>query len=452
MPRPPQQVPPDTLGGRIRAARKKQRKSLAQVAGDRYSTSLLSQIERNKIEPSTESLHFLAVQLRLSFEELKALAQRQKESEPSEARYKHFDTIRAKAAQAIALHRNAQALEMLEGINLPLVPPALRWRLASLRGQCHFALRKFIAAEKDFLYADTELPFPVPEELRPEVMLLHLRHAATLRELEQPAQALPQFESALAFMSRSTPVYHVAEAHWGMSLIYSELANRTECQENKQDQLTKALRHAEDARVLCRSIGERQRAALLTCQVALVEQALDRRDDARRHLQELLAEEEQFLAQLNQNSPADSRLIKESANVYSAAACSLAGIEIEDGNREEALNYVQKAREKGQMSYTLRLAEAEMMLGYILERGNMADPQAEEAFRLAVQTLEKRAPERVAARIRAHDMLGRHLLKNGKMTEGDRELDAARQLSRTATVFSTTIPVETEQNDNNHAG
>lgn len=452
MPRPPQQVPPDTLGGRIRAARKKLRKSLAEVAGDRYSTSLLSQIERNKIEPSTESLHFLAVQLRLSFEELKLLAQRQKESEPSEARYKHFDNLRARAAQAIALHRNTQALEMLEGINLSLVPPALRWRLASLRGQCYFAQRQFIAAEKDFLYAVTELPFSIPEEQRPEKMLLHLRYAATLRELEQPEEALHQFESAISLMDRNTPVYQVAEAHWGMSLIFSEQASQTKCQEEKQQHLLQALRHAEDARVLCRSIGEKQRAALLTCQVALVEQALGRRDEARRHLQELLSEEEPVLKQLRQKSAVDSRLIKESANVCSAVACSLAGIEIEDGNRDEALTYVRIARDMGRLSYTLRQAEAEMMFGYILETVNPADPEAEEAFRQAVQTLEKRAPERVAARIRAHDMLGRHLLKNGKMAEGDRELDAARRLSRTATVFSTTIPVETEQNDHNHAG
>ena len=451
MPRPPEQVPPDTLGGRIRAARKKQRKSLADVVGGRYSTSLLSQIERNKIEPSAESLHYLAVQLRLSFEELKALAQRQKEAEPSEARYKHYDTLRAKAAQAIAMHRNAQALELLEEINLSLTPPALRWRLASLRGQCYFAQRQFIAAEKDFLYADTELPLSVPEEQRPEMMLLHLRHAATLRELEQPELALRQFESALALMSRITPVYQVAEAHWGMSLIYSEQASQTKCQEKKQEHLTQALRHAEDARVLCRSIGEKQRTELLTCQVALIEQALGERDEARRHLQELLATEEPILAQLLQKAT-DSRLIKESANVCSAAACSLAGIELEAGNREESLTYVQKARDTGRLSYTLRLAEAEMMLGHILEAGNPADPHAEEAFRQALLTLEKHAPDRIAARIRAHDMLGRYLLKNGKMEEGDRELDAAQQLSRTATVFSTTIPVETEQNDNNRSG
>ena len=452
MPRPPEQVPPDTLGGRIRAARKKQRKSLADVAGDRYSTSLLSQIERNKIEPSAESLHFLAVQLRLSFEELKALAQRQKEAEPSEARYKHYDVLRAKAAQAIAIHRYVQALELLEETNVSLVPLALRWRLASLRGQCYFAQRKFIAAEKDFLYAVSELPFSIPEEQRSEIMLLHLRYAATLRELEQPEEALRQFDSAITFMSRTTPVYQVAEAHWGMSLIFSEQASQAKCQEEKQRHLTQALQHAEDARVLCRSIGERQRAELLTCQVALIEQALGKRDEACQHLQELLEAEEPILAQLLQKPTADSRLVKESANVCSAAACSLAGIEIEAGNREEALAYVQKARETGRLSYTLRLAEAEMMLGHILETGDAADPRAEEAFRQAVLTLEKQAPDRIAARIRAHDMLGRYLLKNGKMEEGNRELDITRQLSRTATVFSTTIPVETEQNDNNRPG
>jgi len=452
MPRPPEQVPPDTLGGRIRAARKKQRKSLAEVAGDRYSTSLLSQIERNRIEPSAESLRFLADQLRLSFEELKALAQRQKETEPGEARYKHYEAILAKSALALGANRNTQALELLHEIRMPLVPYALRWRLASLRGQCYFAQRQFIAAEKDFLYAVTELPLPIPEEHRPEIMLLHLRYAAALRELEQPAKALQQFGSALSFMGRTTPVYQVAEAHWGMSLIFSEQASQTKCAEEKQEYLTQALQHAEDARVLCRSIGEIQRAELLTCQVALVEQALGKLDEARQHLQELLAAEEPALARLLQKPATDGRLIKESANVCSAAACSLAGIELEAGNEEKALTYVQKARETGKLSYTLRLAEAEMMLGHILETGNPSDPRAGEAFRQALQTLEKHAPDRIAARIRAHDLLGRHLLKNGKIVEGDRELDTARQLSRTATGFSTTIPVDSGQNDNNRSG
>src|SRR6266699_3049567 len=54
MPRPSKRVSPDTLGGRMRAARQDLHLSLAEVAGERYSTSLISQIERNRVDPSQE--------------------------------------------------------------------------------------------------------------------------------------------------------------------------------------------------------------------------------------------------------------------------------------------------------------------------------------------------------------------------------------------------------------
>jgi hypothetical protein len=40
MPRPSKRVSPDTLGGRIRTARQDLHLALAEVVGDRYSTSL----------------------------------------------------------------------------------------------------------------------------------------------------------------------------------------------------------------------------------------------------------------------------------------------------------------------------------------------------------------------------------------------------------------------------
>ena len=93
MPRPPKHVPPDTLGGRIRAARESLHLSLAHVAGDRYSTSLISQIERNRVEPSRESLQFLAERLQLPLEELRALAQQQRESEVEAHQYKIYQEL-----------------------------------------------------------------------------------------------------------------------------------------------------------------------------------------------------------------------------------------------------------------------------------------------------------------------------------------------------------------------
>ena len=81
MPRPSKHISPDTLGGRLRAAREEQHLSLADVAGDQYSTSLISQIERNRVDPSHESLRFLADRLKLPLEELEMLAKQHREAE-----------------------------------------------------------------------------------------------------------------------------------------------------------------------------------------------------------------------------------------------------------------------------------------------------------------------------------------------------------------------------------
>ncbi len=94
MPRPSKRVSPDTLGGRIRAARQELHLTLAEVAGDRYSTSLISQIERNRVDPSQESLRYLADRLELPLEDLVAWAQQQRNSEVEVSRYKVYEEQR----------------------------------------------------------------------------------------------------------------------------------------------------------------------------------------------------------------------------------------------------------------------------------------------------------------------------------------------------------------------
>src|SRR5579859_7599756 len=141
MPRPPKHVPPDTLGGRIRAARENLHLSLANVAANRYSTSLISQIERNRIEPSQESLAFLAEQLQLPLDELKVLAQQQKETDAETHHYIVYEALRTEAFQALAAKRPYRAHDLLKGLNMSQIPSSLRWRLVALRGQCSFTLR-----------------------------------------------------------------------------------------------------------------------------------------------------------------------------------------------------------------------------------------------------------------------------------------------------------------------
>ena len=446
MPRPPKHVPPDTLGGRIREAREKLGLSLANVAGERYSTSLISQIERNRVEPSLDSLHFLSEQLCIPLEELKQLALQQRDTEAQEQEGQHYEMLFQEATQALLAKHSHDALRMLENLHFPHIQPVLRWRIVALRGHCYFNVRQFLNAQKDFLYALAEKPLYVPANLRPEVVALHQHLAATLRELDLPDDAFEQFQFALNMMDSGTSLNYVAETHWGMSLIAFQRAKKSTCPRTKEEQFQLSYTHAETARTLYRSIGDGIKAALLTCHIGLIQQAQGQLQDARTELQKLLEAWWPELEKTANNFDDDRRRLLELSNLVSATACSLAGIELEAECANDALKYVQQAIYAGEFSNQLRQAEAQMMYGRILEFQKDMNTKAEVAFRNACDLLED--TDRLAARIRAHDLLGRHLLKNRKTEEGEKELDQARLLSHQATAFSSsTIVVDTEHDD-----
>ncbi len=446
MPRPPKHVPPDTLGGRIRAARAELRLSLAHVAANRYSTSLISQIERNRVEPSHASLQFLADQLQLPFDELLILSQQHKESEAEARQYKIYDELREESAHQLANQHAVKALAPLQPLNISQMPSSLRWRLAALRGQCYFTQRQFLNAQKDFLYAVAEKPEYVSAEQRIEAMTLHLHLAATHRELQQLEPASEHYAIALSMMDTGTSLLHAAEAQWGLSLVAFERAKRISNDDNAQQtddretQLRDAIEHATIACALYRSIGDTLNMALLTCQIGLIQQARGKLDDARQHLRQVLNE---WLPTIEEHpqKPADQRRLKAQANIVSAVACSLAGIELDTGDIEHALQYVHVARQAAKNSYIIRKAEAEIMLGRILEKQNVNDPRAEEAFHEAIQALE--TTDRLAARIQAHEFLGRHFLRKGNETASDIEFDKVNKLAGLVAFF-TSKPISSE--------
>jgi transcriptional regulator with XRE-family HTH domain len=447
MPRPSKRVSPDTLGGRIRAARQNLRLSLKEVAGQKYSTSLISQIERNRVEPSQESLQYLADQLKLPLDELVVLAQQHRESEAEGSKYKASEEQRSQAAQLLEAGRPRSALEQLNNLNISQIFSSLRWRMFALRGQCYFTLRQFLDAQKDFLSAEAVLPEKFPPEQYLEALTLRLHLAAATRELGQLDTALVEYQAVLKMMNPSTPLRYVAEAHWGMALVIFGQADdeSDEIDQPRSESLhmQDALRHAEDAAVLYRSIGETLRASLLDCQIGLIEQAMGNLNGARQRLRRVL---DTWIPTLDESVNTTPYSPKERANVVSAAACYLAGVELEDSNCQVARTYVEQALEAGRQSYILRQAEAQMMLGQILEHINIQDPKAEEAFRDAIKVLAN--TDRLGAQIRAHDLLGRHLMKKGLAKEGDRELDIARKLSNAPTNFSsaTSSAEDTPQN------
>ena len=301
-----------------------------------------------------------------------------------------------------------------------------------MRGQANFTLRRFALAQRELLTAVDEKPEHVPAEQQLEVMVLSLSLAASCRELGQLKDALRQYQHALTLMHIGTPLRYIAEAHACLAFTAYELARQeaeaSGLSEMEGRLIELALSDAESARTLYHAIGDELRAGALSCEIGLMLQTTGRLSEARTLLRGVLDQWQQGLAEPVDTTPVGNRQRQERANVVSAAACYLAGVELEDGQYQEALSCVHQAEDAGRHSSILRRAEAAMMLGKILEAHPQCNgEEAEQAFRRAVQEVE--STDRLATRILAHDLLGRHLLKSGKISDGERELNRARALS-----------------------
>lgn len=436
MPRPSKRVAPDTLGGRLRTARQNLKLSLAQVAGAKYSTSLISQIERNRVDPSTESLQYLAERLKLPLDDLLKLARQHRQSETEANLYRAYEEKYAEINRLLTHHRSEQALTKFEEFDISHLPTDLYWRALALRGQSYFEQRDFANAQRDYQAALTVLPHAFPEEHQAEVVQLRLHLAAATRELVQFSPALAYYKEALAVMNSSTQLRYVAEAHWGLALVYAHLAqesiNHNGAEEKgpvaQQTFLQEAWVHAEDARRLYNAIADSMNEALLQCQIALIEQTQNKAAKARERLLEVL---HIWQPSLEEGVPLTSNLRSyqpaERANVVSAAACYLAGLEQQAGNIEDALDNVQLAIKAGKESYKVRRAEAFLKLGEILEAQDTSDSRIETAFRQALDALKN--THRIGLRIQAHYHLGSHLISTRRNKEGMQEIEKAQALA-----------------------
>lgn len=443
MPRPSKHVSPDTLGGRIRAAREDLRLSLAEVANGQYSTSLISQIERNRVDPSQDSLRFLADRLQLPLQDLEALIQQHRDSEVEAYQVKSIEEIRSEAAQLLRQKKPQQALEFLQHMSFPQLPALQRWRLAALRGQCYFEQRHYLLALQDFIYALQEQPQleRLPAAQRQELMLLHLHLASTYRELEHD-EALIHYQAALHMMNNDTPFGYVAEAHWGLAIIafvkaYKMQSRASTADSCRTEYLRTALEHAENARILYRSIHEPLRAAAVTCQIAQIEKELGNLESVSHYLHDLLETWRPSLSEASAKNCEDQHQEQEKANVVSAAACTLARLALDAGQIDEARKYVQDALQAGAKSYPARLADAYITHGCILEATDPTDPAIETAFRQATEVLA--ATDRMGMRISAHTYLGRYFFHCGKNDQGNLELEKARLLADLVTACSATF-------------
>jgi transcriptional regulator with XRE-family HTH domain len=431
MPRPSKPVSPDTLGGRIRAARATLRLSLADVAAGQYSTSLISQIERNRVEPSQESLRFLAERLNLSMEDLEVLAQQHRASEVQAMHTMSYSELHSEATRLLNDNEAQKALELLQPLQFSHIPPAHRWRLAALRGQCHFALRQFLHAIQDFVYAEDELPRRegLPTEQQHELLLLHLHLAACYRMLGIEG-ALEQYQLTLRMINNTTPFQYVAEAHWGMAQVaflaaYKLKGDPTAHPAALEKLFTTALSHAKNAHFLYRSISDPLQASVVTCYIMQIEKELGHTGEIQRCAYDLI--------ELWSKGESDDALVgtsktrKEQASVLAIAYCTLAGLSLDAHKYEQALAQVRYALHTAEKSYHARQAEAYLMYGRILEAMQQSE-EAEQAFHKAIERAS--TTRNIVLQISAHTLLASHLLKQGKQAEGEAALTRAQELMR----------------------
>jgi tetratricopeptide (TPR) repeat protein len=393
--------------------------------------------------------------LKLPYEDLQVLARQHRESETEATLYREYEAKYAEINQLLARKQPAQALTRFKEKELKpeQLPLFLRWRTLALRGQAYFEQREFSKAQRDFQSALTIMPASVSDEYLLEVIKLRLHMAEATRELNQFEQALEYYREALSTMDASTALRYIAEAHWGIALVYYNQGRNALIQEGNravgQDLLQQAWQHAEDARTLYSSIADSLHADLLQCQMALIEQSQGK---ASRGKQRLIAVLNTWEPALQDETGERSLRKSECANVVSAAACYLAGIEAQGRDFQSSLQYIETAISASLESYRVRQAEAFMMKGQILEardnytKASTHDPAIEESYRRAIDALEN--TERKGIRSQAHYELGRYLLSIGKREQGEHEMEIARGLAGIPSNFSSFQFADEQPSDN----
>ncbi len=339
--------------------------------------------------------------------------------EIDESKFNTYEEQRTKATELLNSNHPNKALNILSTISFEELPILLRWQFFALRGHCYFQMGQFLSAQRDLLFANAMLPPTIPEYHKLDVLILRLHLASASRELGQYKTAYDQFQSTVAMMNTATPLRYIAEINWGTSLVLYERAYKVSNDaenDSRQDQEAKeaflswmrqSLTYAEKADTLYNTINELSRSALMNCQIALIEQAMENLNATRVRLKKVLDEWFPTLDQTQQNRSPDTAekvkrySLKERANIVSAAACYLASVELDAKQYDTALEYIDTALKAGKDSYILRRADAYMTKGQILAANN--DPEAIIAFRQALTELNH--TDRLGAKIRVHKML-----------------------------------------------
>jgi tetratricopeptide (TPR) repeat protein len=150
-------VMPAVLGDRIREARSRLNMTQGELAGNDYSVSYISAIERNKIRPSLRALAWLASRLNVNVSDLLASdAPLPGDLSLAQSTEDAFTLALTEARLALATHRAAEAYEGLHQVQEQIRTTSQRVQHALLLAEASLALHRGTEA-KDLMEANLQL-------------------------------------------------------------------------------------------------------------------------------------------------------------------------------------------------------------------------------------------------------------------------------------------------------
>jgi tetratricopeptide (TPR) repeat protein len=382
---------PSALGERVRQLRIARGLTQTGLAADRFSKEYMSQIERGRVRPSTQTLDWLAQQLEVSRQYLETGVSSE-EAERAAGR-----VVRAEAA--VDADRHEEALECLEGVSAAVAGwnPELQLRALVAEAAARIMLGELEASIS--LLGSARLLAEGPEftDVDRARVLFHLGRCRY--KLSSIATAVALFTEALELAQRGTP--------GDDRLVSDALQWRSRCYRRQRDWLA-AREDVERALELAQSHGDPRTLANSYFQASIIAERNGQWIRARSHAERAKALYEQEGDRLNVG-----RLLN-----------NLGGLNFLLGKADDAVGLLKQAVSVAlEVGSDVDAAQAISSLAQVhLRTGELA--RSEEQARHALDLLAGRT-DFLSEIGNAQLVLGRALLEQDRLDEAEEVLGAA---------------------------
>lgn len=429
---------PAVLGDRLRELRRQVNMTQGDLAGNDYSVSYISAIERNKIRPSMRALAWLASRLGVQLADLLAgdLAQLAESSTLLVASENDIQVVLAQAQMDLADHSYQDARDRLLQIREAATLPSQRTILGLLLGEAYIGLNQANEA-KEIL----ELNLTLTREIDPEMhersrnllgvafnrMAMHMLAAechrqclaaidsniirdpsfelSVLNNLGSDYMQLGQYNDAITAFSRATTLGQRLQTPQAIARLYWEISE----QYRMEGQIPQAQRYADMASEHLRAAANRQIFAQVQSSLGLAFAEQNMNEEA-----------EQTLAQARELAERAGDFHGESVALASLSRVQLArgSHKVAEASARAALKSAETSKEPDALGRAyLALGEAQAALGQA--------EQADKSFEKGLDYLARSGA--VAELTRAYERYADLLEQRGEVKRALEYMRRARQ-------------------------